>query len=130
MVFGNDDCFRILFFWIVEIGIGLTEDQYFIAKGIITRINAFSVILCIGGFAKHYLSFTNKGLQYANEAVLPFYILHQTITVAIGFYIANLDWAWQIKLVILMAGTFFGAWGIYHFLIRPFNLIRLLFGVK
>ena len=122
--------FGILFFWIVEFGIGLTDDQYFIAKGIITRINAFSVILCICGFAKHYLNFTNKGLQYANEAVLPFYILHQTITVVIGFYVADLEWAWQIKFIILMAGTFFGAWGIYHFLIRPFNLMRLLFGLK
>lgn len=122
--------FGILFFWVVEKGIGLSNDQYFIAKGIITRFNAFSDILCICGFAKHYLNYTNKGLQYANEAVYPFYILHQTITVAIGFYIADLDWAWQIKLIILMTGTFLGAWGIYHFLIRPFNLMRLLFGVK
>ena len=108
----------------------MTDDQYFIAKGIITRINAFSDILCICGFAKHSLNFSNKGLQYANEAVLPFYILHQTITVGIGYYIADWDLAWQIKLLILMAGTFFGAWGIYHFLIRPYNLMRTLFGVK
>ena len=122
--------FGILFFWIVEIGIGLTDNQYFIAKGIITRINAFSDILCICGYAKHYLNFTNKELQYANQAVLPFYILHQTITVVIGFYMADLEWAWQIKLLILMAGTFLGAWGIYHFLIRPIDFMRLLFGVK
>ena len=122
--------FGILFFWMVERGIGLNEDHYFIAKGIITRINAFSDILCICGFAKHYLNYTNKGLQYANEAVLPFYILHQTIIIAIGFYVADLDWTWQIKLIILMAGTFLGAWGIYHFLIRPFDLMRLLFGMK
>ena len=128
--FGMTIVFGILFYGVVEIGIGLTDEQYFIAKGIITRINAFSVILCIGAYAKHYLNFTNTGLQYANQAVYPFYILHQTITVAIGFYMTDLDWAWQIKLIILMVGTFFGAWGIYHFLIRPFSLIRLLFGVK
>lgn len=122
--------FGILFFWVVEKRIGLSDDQYFITKGIITRLNTFSDILCICGFAKYYLNFTNKGLQYANEAVFPFYILHQTITVAIGFYIADFNWVWQLKLIILMLGTFFGAWGIYHFLIRPFNFIRLLFGVK
>ena len=122
--------FGILFYWVVEVGIGLSDEQYFIAKGIITRINGFSIILCIGGYAKHYLNFTNNGLQYANQAVYPFYILHQTITVTIGFYIANLDWAWEIKLLILMAGTFFGSWVIFHFLIRPFNVMRLLFGVK
>jgi hypothetical protein len=106
------------------------EDLEFFVEGIITRINAFSVIFCIGGYAKYFLNFTNNTLKYANEAVYPFYILHQTITVAIGFYIANWDMAWQIKLLILMFGTFLGALIIYHFLIRTFNLMRLLFGVK
>jgi glucans biosynthesis protein C len=33
-------------------------------------------------------------------------------------------------LLIMMSGTFSGALLIYHFLIRPFNLMRVLFGVK
>ncbi len=108
----------------------VNDDLEFFAEGIITRINAFSVILCIGGYAKHYLNYTNKFLVYANEAVYPFYILHQTILLIIGFYIVNLSWAWEVKLLIMMAGTFIGALLIYHFLIRPFNLMRVLFGVK
>jgi glucans biosynthesis protein C len=106
------------------------DDLDFFVEGIITRINAFSVILCIGGYAKHYLNHTNKFLVYANKAVYPFYILHQTILLIIGFYIVNLSWAWEVKLLIMMAGTFLGALLIYHFLIRPFNLMRVLFGVK
>lgn len=106
------------------------DDLEFFAEGIVTRINAFSVILCIGGYAKHYLNYTNKFLVYANEAVYPFYILHQTILLIIGFYIVNLSWTWEVKLLIMMAGTFIGALLIYHFLIRPFNLMRVLFGVK
>lgn len=108
----------------------VNDDLEFFAEGIITRINAFSVILCIGGYAKQYLNYTNKFLVYANEAVYPFYILHQTILLIIGFYIVNLSWAWEVKLLIMMAGTFIGALLIYHFLIRPFNLMRVLFGVK
>jgi glucans biosynthesis protein C len=106
------------------------DDVDFFVEGIITRINGFSVILCIGGYAKHYLNHTNKFLVYANEAVYPFYILHQTILLIIGFYIVNLSWAWEVKLLIMMVGTFLGALLIYHFLIRPFNLMRVLFGVK
>jgi glucans biosynthesis protein C len=106
------------------------DDLDFFVEGVVTRINAFSVILCIGGYAKHYLNRTNSFLVYANEAVYPFYILHQTILLIIGFYIVNLPWAWEIKLIILMIGTFLGSLLIYHFLIRPFNLMRLLFGVK
>ena len=123
--------FGTLFFVVVEMDVlPLNKDQYFIAKGIITRINAFAVIMCIGGYAKRYLNYSNAGLQYANEAVYPFYILHQTILIAIGFYMADLAWAWPLKLLILMAGTFLGSLAIYHFLIRPFNLMRLLFGLK
>lgn len=106
------------------------EDLDFFIKGIITRINALSIIFCIGGYAKHYLNFNNKTLKYANEAVYPFYILHQTITVGIGFYIANWDLAWQLKLLILALGTFWGSLIIYHFLIRPFRVMRVLFGLK
>jgi glucans biosynthesis protein C len=106
------------------------DNLEFFVEGIITRINAFSVIMCIGGYAKHYLNFSNKFLVYANEAVYPFYILHQTVLLIIGFYIVNLSWAWEIKLIILMLGTFLGSLFIYHFLIRPFELGRLLFGVK
>jgi glucans biosynthesis protein C len=106
------------------------DDVDFFVEGIITRINGFSVILCIGGYAKHYLNHTNKFLVYANEAVYPFYILHQTILLIIGFYIVNLSWAWEVKLLIMMVGTFLGALLIFHFLIRPLNLMRVLFGVK
>ena len=106
------------------------DDLAFFVEEIIIRIDAFSLISCIGGYAKHYLNHSNKFLVYANEAVYPFYILHQTILLIIGFYIVNLSWAWEIKLLILMIGTFLGSLLIYHFLIRPFNLMRVLFGVK
>ncbi len=93
-------------------------------------ISLWTTILAICGFARHYLNFRNAFLTYSTEAVYPFYVLHQTITVAIGFHIA--DWemnTWQ-KLLILASGTFGFSLFIYHFLIRSFDFMRLLFGVK
>lgn len=99
-------------------------------NGMLTMVSLWTTILGICGFARHYLNFKNRFLTYSTEAVYPFYILHQTITVAIGFHIADLNLNVWVKLLILVLGTFGFSLFIYHFLIRPFNFIRLLFGVK
>lgn len=110
----------------------IPEDALWIllVNGVLVMLNIWSSILAICGFAKHYLNFKNAFLTYSNEAVYPFYILHQTITVALGFYMAESDLYIWLKLVLLSLGTFLIAWIIYHFLIRPFNVIRPLFGLK
>lgn len=41
--------------------------------------NSWSWLLTFMGFAAHYLDFSNGFLKYANETVLPFYIMHQTV---------------------------------------------------
>lgn len=110
---------------IPEDGVGIL-----ILNGILKMLSVWFMILAICGFAKHHLNFENRFVTYANQAVYPFYILHQTITVTIGFYIA--DWQMGVipKFLILVIGTFGFSFLIYHFIIKPFKPIRLLFGVK
>ncbi|MFQ5627349.1 MAG: acyltransferase [bacterium] len=92
--------------------------------------NVWCWILAMLGFAKKHLSWNSQYLKYANEAVYPFYILHQTITVAIGFYMANWQAGIAVKFVILAIGTFGGCWLIYEGLIKRNNFMRVLFGLK
>ena len=82
------------------------------------------------GFAKRHLSWNSPYLKYGNEAVYPFYILHQSITVAIGFYMANWRASIAVKFVLLASGTFLGCWLIYEGLIKRNNMLRILFGSK
>ena len=121
--------FRITFDTFVG---SIPEDGPFmlIVNGILTMVSLWTTILAICGFAKHYLNFKNAFLTYSNEAVYSFYILHQTITVAIGFHIADWDMNVWLKLLLLSFGTFGLCLFIYHFLIRPFSIPRLLFGLK
>ena len=69
-------------------------------------------------------------LDYANEAVLPFYILHQTVMLAVGYVV--LQWAipdvleWAIIVVI----SFVIIMALYEYLIRRWNVMRFLFGMK
>lgn len=99
-------------------------------NSVLKMLMIWCMILAICGFAKHYLNFSNSFVKYANRAVYPFYILHQTIIVTIGFYIADFNLHHSIKFFIIAFSTFSVCWLIYHFWIRPFAIIRLLFGVK
>lgn len=101
-----------------------------ILNGFLKMTFVWCIILAICGFAKHHLNFNNNFVQYANQAVYPFYILHQTITVTMGYYMADWEMAVIPKFIILVLGTFGFSFLIYHFLIKPFRLMKLLFGVK
>lgn len=87
-------------------------------------------ITAIIGFAEKYLNFTNRFLKYANEAVLPFYILHQFILLLIGFWVVQ----WQIhalgKFIIILVLSFMAIMGLYDLLIKRVKVLRFLFGLK
>ena len=89
-----------------------------------------SSLIAIIGFANRSLKVNNGFLSYSNEAVLPFYMLHQSVIVAIGFFIIN----WGIhpipKWLFLIVSSFVTIMIIYHFIIRPINPLRFLFGMK
>jgi len=93
-------------------------------------VNLWAWILILFGYAAAYLNQPSRTLTYSNEAVYPFYILHQTITIAIGFYLMDLDWGFWPKFTIMVAGTFGGSWLIYECGIRRWKWIRPLFGMK
>lgn len=92
--------------------------------------NMWSWILCIFGFATTHLNRNNHYLSYANEAVYPFYILHQTITVFAGFLIMDLSWIFALKFSFMVVVTFGMSFLIYEFIIRRWKVMRLLFGLK
>ncbi|MFD2200210.1 acyltransferase family protein [Shivajiella indica] len=99
-------------------------------EALLKVVNLWAWILALFGYAAAYFNRSSKALTYANEAVYPFYILHQTITITIGFYLMHLDWGFWPKFLVMVLGTFGIAWLIYEFLIRRWNWVRPLFGMK
>ena len=71
-------------------------------------------------------------LDYLNQAVYPFYILHQTVIVVLVYYIVQTqNESILSKYVYTVGMTLFVTMGIYHsLLIRPYALTRFLFGMK
>jgi hypothetical protein len=103
---------------------------YYYLLSFFKAFNLWSWCLALMGYAAVYLNKESNALRYANEAVYPFYILHQTITVALGYYLKDADWRFFPKFAAIAAGTFGIAWIIYEFGIRRWVFIRPLFGMK
>jgi len=88
------------------------------------------LLYAILGFGMIHLNFSTPFLSYANEAVLPFYIMHQTVLLCVGFFVVQ----WAIlaaRMWLIIASTSFTIIMIlYEFLVRRHNTLRFLFGMK
>jgi hypothetical protein len=92
--------------------------------------NSWFWLAAILGLAGRYLNSYSAFLKYANEAVLPFYILHQTVIVIIGFYLAGSTLGIPVKYLILSATSFIIIVGLYDLLVRRIKALRFMFGMK
>lgn len=108
------------------------EDGYVIhfTEALLKVVNIWSWILVLFAYAAQYLNKPSKGLAYSNRAVYPFYILHQTITVIIAYFLMNMSWGFVPKATILVIGTFGISWLIYDLIILRIPLLHPLFGLK
>lgn len=97
---------------------------------IVCSLVGWSTIISILGYAQVYLNAPYKWLPKFNEAVYPFYILHQTVIIVIGYYILQWDANIPVKLIALAISSFGGVILIYRLLIYPFNVTRFFFGMK
>ncbi len=115
------------FVW--DYGDNLSDGQY-VLQWTVRGLGAWFYIVAMLGAAQRYLSFTNRFLRYANEAVLPFYILHQTVILTVGFFIRNWPMPIGIKLPLLTIVSFAIIMGLYELAIRRANVLRFLFGMR
>jgi hypothetical protein len=72
----------------------------------------------------------NNTSTYINEAVMPFYIIHQTVIVVIGFYIVKWNAGVTIKYLVIVTATFLITLLLFDLIIRRLNPLRFLFGMK
>lgn len=68
--------------------------------------------------------------RYANKAVLPFYVLHQTVIVAIGFYIVQWNISVTLKFLAISLTSLAMTLFLYEIVIRRTRVTRFLFGMK
>jgi glucan biosynthesis protein C len=94
-------------------------------------LNGWLWVVAILGFGRRLLSFNHRFLETSNDLVLPFYILHQSIIVAIAFYVVGLNLIVVEKYILIVLTSF----PIIAVLLYPIararvNLLRFLFGSR
>ncbi len=96
---------------------------------VLWSVGAWAWLLYILILGVRFLSFGNAVIRYATEAVLPFYVFHQPVILAVGLLVAewkpNVLAGWLFVCLLSMVLTV----GIYEVLIRRTRLTRLAFGM-
>jgi peptidoglycan/LPS O-acetylase OafA/YrhL len=68
--------------------------------------------------------------HYGNEAVLPFYVLHEPVIVAVAWVVVRWPGPLIVKHLLVVAASFILTLALYEGLVRRFRLPRFLFGMK
>lgn len=100
-----------------------------LTHGMLVSINHWAWILAVVAYSGKYLRFSNPFIQYANQAILPWYILHQTLIIVFAVWLSALALPALFEaffiLILTLAGCYIG-----YELIRRQKLSRWLFGLK
>lgn len=90
---------------------------------------AWTIILALAGLARRFLNQDGPVRRYLSEAVFPYYILHQTITVAAGYWIGQMGLGVWTEFVLLVAITF-GGCALGFEVIKRIAPLRPVMGLK
>ncbi len=102
---------------------------FYLLKILLRAAVCFGWIYTLLGFAGNKLNYTNSNLKYGNEAVLPFYIIHQPVIVVIGYFVIQLQLPIGIKYLVIVLVSFVVVMTLYIFLIKKSPILRYLFGM-
>lgn len=91
---------------------------------------AWSTVLTVIAYGQHHLNKFHPWLTHINNGIYPFYILHQTAIIVIGYYVCQLEWSIPSKYWTVSMTTLVTCIAFYLIVIRPFDAMRFLFGVK
>ncbi|MCP5064336.1 MAG: acyltransferase family protein, partial [Ignavibacteriae bacterium] len=106
------------------------KDNTIYLYGFLKSLNIWAWLMVILGFSSKLLNKPSNMLSYLNESVYPFYILHQTIIVVLGYYIVQWEISSTEKFLLLVFITFTLCFTFYELLIRHTRITRFVFGLK
>jgi len=101
----------------------------YVAAMTVEALNTWCFLLAILALGKGVLNANTRFLAYANEAVLPFYILHQTVIISVGYYVVQWSAGVGIKYLVISTTSFVVIMALYE-IIRRLSFLRFVFGMR
>lgn len=125
----------VAIFTAVAAGVGLewysnaTIPGFYIAWSLIS-VSAWCWVISALYVGSRIFNFRNNVLEYGQEAILPFYVIHQPVVFAIVFYVVQWDASILVKLLLVILGAFIITVVLHEFIIKRIAPLRALFGMK
>jgi hypothetical protein len=111
--------------WAVAIG----TPEFFLLW-IVFAVNSWCWTLFVLNVGMRSLDFTNKWLQYGQQMIMPFFLVHQPVILIIAFFVVQWSVGIIPKLVVVVVSSFLISLGFYELIVRRIKPLRVLFGVK
>jgi peptidoglycan/LPS O-acetylase OafA/YrhL len=93
------------------------------------NLYVWSMLLAILGWAHALLNRPFRWLPWANEAVYPWYMLHQSLIILLAYWLLPLQLGPVLEPLLVLAATIGGCWGVFA-IVRRVRWLRPLFGMK
>lgn len=102
----------------------------FVLYQVVLGITSWSAVVFVLSIGARCLNSNHKTLVYGNEAVLPFYLFHQTVILCVGWFVIPWNMGLLLKLLIVMGLSFSAIMILYELLVKRFNVVRFFFGMR
>ena len=90
----------------------------------------WAMLCSILGWAFHLLNRPFRWLPWANAAVYPWYILHQSVIIVLAYWLVPLKVGGIIEPILLVGGTIVVCWLLTSVVIQRVKWLRPLFGLR
>lgn len=99
-------------------------------SGVADGVYGAAAVLAILALGHRMLNQPSPQLRYFSDAIMPVYLMHQVVIVVVGVSLLKAGLPAWIEYPALLAATALIPLAIYHVVIRKFDPLRLLFGLK
>jgi len=93
-------------------------------------VYSWGMLLTLLGWGKHCLDRPFPWLPYCTEAIYPWYVLHQSLMIAVLFWLKPMQLGPWMEPALVLLGTVGGCLLLHELLIRRSRWLRPLFGLK
>jgi glucan biosynthesis protein C len=106
-----------------------THAAYHLCERALRFFYMWSAIAAVLGWGHQYLNRPFRWLPYAREAVFPWYILHQSVMLALAYWLIPLKLGPVLEPSLMLLGTVAGCAVLHELVIRRTRWLRPLFGL-
>lgn len=96
---------------------------------VLRNLYIWTALLAILGWSHMLLNRPFRWLPWATEAVYPWYILHQSLIVAIAYFLIPMKLGTTLEPLLVLSGTVAGCWAVFG-IVRRIRWLRPCFGMK